>query len=120
MKEVFHQIPPDTFEKQAKLEQVDLSVLKQEFEARMQDYRRARTVIINEDGSRTIYEAYRMPIFREQHLIETYIERFCHEASLLGYKSTIGPLVVPSTQKMFGDRNQTRPSIFFFLEKKEV
>jgi hypothetical protein len=119
MKDAFQQIPPENFEQEAKLEPIDLETMAREFEAVMQDYRKARTVINNEDGSRTIHETYRLPIFNEDSLVEKYIGNFCHMASVLGYRSTIGPLVIPYEQKILRGEGQTRSSIFLFLEKKE-
>jgi hypothetical protein len=93
--------------------------IRLEFERVMLHYRIARTIINDEDGNRTVYETYRMPIFDRDDRIEYEMGNIMHDAGVLGYRSTIGPIVIPGAQKKLGGSNPARPSIYFFLEKRE-
>lgn len=117
MREIYNLIPAEEVESDAQAEPVNIEKLKIEFEMEWRGNRKEHTVIVHEDGRRTMHESYRIPIFKDEHELEHFLPAFGHQAGLLGYRSTIGPVFIPDA-----DHDLLRPkygSVIFFLERTE-
>ena len=118
MGEIFRQYPLDKSGEKFESNRVDLNEMKRDFEIEMSRHLLYRTLVENEDGSKTTYDTYRVPISQSENVFEIDI-RTIHDASVLGYRSTMGPLVIPGERKLFGGDEQKRPYILLILEKTE-
>jgi hypothetical protein len=119
MPEVFRQYPLDRSGEEFETSRVDLNDIRLEFETEMSKYLLYRTLVENEDGSKTTYDTYRVPISKFDNILEIDI-RTIHDASVLGYRSTVGPVVIQDEGKLLSGDQQARPAIYFFIEKTET
>lgn len=118
MGEIFRQYPLDKRGEEFESSRVDLNDMKLEFEREMGKHLLYRTVVENEDGSKSTYDTYKVSISNSDNVFDIDI-RTIHDASVLGYRSTMAPLVIPDASKSFSGKEQTRPYIILFLEKTE-
>lgn len=120
MTEIYDLLPPELHADEAPLKPVDIEALREKFEIFGMEFRRYRTVVVNDDRSRTMYEAFLIPIDGNTRGVDKNILHFGHMASILGYRPTMSSIVIPDTRRLFGGEGQTRPVAMLFLEHTEM
>lgn len=111
MKEVNNQVLPDVFTDHSKLELGDLERLELWFNAEGRGWSLGRT-IVEENGSRTIYETFKVPLIKDKELAKEHTHKFLHAAGVLGYRSTIASFVATGSRNFEG-------FVWLFLERVE-
>ncbi len=114
---VTSQEPPDLSAEEATFNDVDIEQLKSAFEAEWAGNRRARTIVEHEDGSRTYYETYQVPLFKNERDLNRFLPRIGQQAMILGYTAPIGAVLVPNAEHSL--TGSTYGSVFLFLERTE-
>ena len=112
IKEIFSQRP----NWELGLKKEDLAMLESEFEKKWGQRRAARVIVENQNGSHTMFDTYEMRILKDAQNTIVFLREFALTASVLGYRSTMGPIVIPET---IGDTKHISQNVSFFLERTQ-
>lgn len=99
---------------------VDLEELRESFFDKFtKNFCRRRTIVDNPDHSRAIIETYHIPIENLLKVDNKDIVEFLHIATILGYRSAIGPVFLPDMDWPGKPIVGIKPAVVFVLERTE-
>ena len=103
----------------------DIQKVRERFEVRWGSKRTDQVTVQSEDGSQTIYETFDISVESNSNpgrpgFVENddSFERFIMAASILGYRSAIGPVVIPPT-RTFTRGGSPFPKVLLSLIRNE-